>query len=190
MSATTPLVFRPSLAQRGLAALLCAGSWLVGIRSLFLLAGHFPALLLALRQAGAQGEPTRLLWLWVILSVLLALTAGLLCLFSLLGLILTEGTQVLVDEVGITVEHAGLPKALARRLGAGHLPWKQVLALEKGRLFFILRGGIPPEKPASPVLGDSRLPGLSEPGNLKFLMVDELERLVLLILERSPNIKI
>ena len=37
MSATSPLVFRPSIAQRTLSVLLCAGSWLVGVRGLYLL---------------------------------------------------------------------------------------------------------------------------------------------------------
>ncbi len=34
MSAGSPLVFRPSFAQRAMAMLLFAGSWLVGVRAL------------------------------------------------------------------------------------------------------------------------------------------------------------
>lgn len=182
MSAASPLIFRPSLAQRALSALLFAGSWLVGIRALVLLCNNLPRITATLRQAVAAGEATTLLWLWLIASVLLTLVGGLLLLLSALGLLLIEGTHVLVDELGITVEHAGLPQPLARRLGAGHLPWKQVIRLEKGRVFFILRGGLPPgESPTSITAATSK-------STLKFLLVDELERLILIILERSSNL--
>ena len=182
MSAASPLIFRPSGAQRTLSALLFAGSWLVGIRALVLLFDNLPHRTAALRQAMAAGEPTSVLWFWLTLSLLLCLAGGLLLLFSLLGLILIEGTQVLVDELGITVEHAGLPKALARRLGAGHLPWKRLLRLEKGKVFFILRGGMGPGEPVDSLLA------LNSQCTLKFMLVDQLERLILIIMERSSNL--
>ena len=182
MSIATPLVFRPSLAQRTLTALLCAGSWLVGLRAMVLLVHNLPRLAANLRLASAQGEPTTLLWLTLILSVLLCLAGGLLLLFSALGVVLIEGTHVLVDELGITVDHAGLPRPLARRLGAGHLPRKQVSRLEKGRIFFILKGAPPPGEPAASLLA------VNAKSTLKFLLVDELERLILIIMERSSNL--
>jgi hypothetical protein len=182
MSATSPLVFRPSLAQRTLTILLCAGSWLVGVRGLYLLINNLPRLLAAQRQASAAGEPTLLIWIWIVASVTLCLLAGILLLFSALGLILIEGTQIVVDEVGITVDHAGLPRPLAIRLGAGHLPWKHVLGLEKGRMFFILRGGLPKGEPSN------LLSERYAKSTLKFLLVDQLERLILIILERSSNL--
>ncbi|BDU78421.1 hypothetical protein [Mesoterricola sediminis] len=184
MSAATPLVFRPSLAQRALAVLLCAGSWLVGIRAVGMLVNAVNGLATILHQALALGEPTTRLWLVLILSLALCLLAGVLLLLATLGLVLIEGSSVMVDELGITVEHAGLPRALARRLGAGHLPWKYVRSLEKGRVFFILRGGAPPSETTSDVAGTWART------NLRFLMVDELERLVLIILEKSPNISL
>jgi hypothetical protein len=182
MSATSPLVFRPSLSQRALAVLLCAGSWLVGVRAVTLLVSAVEGLTTLLHQALALGEPTTRLWFGLVLSVLLSLMGGILMLLSTLGLVLIEGSQVEVDEMGVTVDHAGLPRPLARRLGAGHLPWKYVATLEKRRFFFVLRGGVPK--------GEDD-PALSEPyarTNLKFLLVDELERLVLIVLEKSPNI--
>jgi len=182
MSTTSPLVFRPGLAHRALAALLCAGSWFVGIRGLVLLVNHLPRLLAALRAAEAAGEPTFLLWTGVAVSVGLCLLGGLLLLFSTLGLVLIEGTHILVDEIGITVDHNGLPRPLAVRLGAGHLPWKQVIRLEKGRIFFILRGGLPPGEASTAVAARYAK------STLKFLLVDELERLILIILERSVNL--
>ena len=182
MTTTTPLVFRPSAAQRAITALLCAGSWVVGIRGLFLLITSLPRLLTNLRLANANHEPTFLIWAGIAAAVLLCLAAGVLVLLSLLGLLLIEGTHVLVDESGITVEHAGLPRPVAARMGAGHLPWKQVVKLEKGRAFFIVRGGMPEGGPADPLTRHYART------TLKFLLVDELERLILLILERSPNL--
>jgi len=182
MSTTSPLVFRPSLAQRALAALLCAGSWLVGIRAMGMLVNAVQGLATLLHQALALGEPATRLWMVLAISLLLCLVGGFLLLFSTLGLILIEGTQVLVDEMGITVEHGGLPRPLARRLGAGHLPWKYVAAMEKGRIFFLLRGGLPPQEPVSD------LAAASARTTLKLLMVEELERLILIILEKSPNL--
>ena len=182
MSVATPLVFRPSAAQRTLGVLLFAGSWLVGIRALFLLINNMPHLTATLRQAAAMGEPTLALWFWMALSILLCFAGGVLLFLSLVGLILIEGTQVLVDEVGITVEHGGLPRPLARRLGAGHLPWKHLVRLEKGKIFFILQGGLPPGEPVDSLLA------LNTPPTLQFMLVDELERLIHIILERSPNL--
>jgi len=180
MSVATPLVFRPSATQRALGILLFAGSWLVGIRALFLLLNSLPRLTAAIRQA--SGEATAGLWFWVGVSVLLCLAAGTLLLLSLLGLMLIEGCHVLVDEMGITVEYAGLPRTLARRFGAGHLPWKHLLRLEKGTLFFILGGGMPPGE------ATDSLHAINLPPTLKVLLVDELERLILIIIERSPNL--
>jgi hypothetical protein len=96
---------------------------------------------------------------------------------TLLGLLMVEGSQVLVDELGIAVEHNALPAPLGRKLGAGRLAWKRITRLERSGPFFVLRGGgePAPDFPRDPVL--------------RFLMVDELERLVLTILERSPNLK-
>lgn len=182
MSTASPLVFRPSGTQRALAGLLFAGSWLVGIRSLLQLTDNLPHRTAAFRQAAAMGEPTFALGFWIAATLLLCVAAGLLLLFALLGLLLMEGTQVLVDEGGITVEHAGLPRALARRLGAGHLPWKHLLRLEKGKVFFLLKGGPAPGDPEDALLArQARV-------TLKFLVVDQLERLILIILERSPNL--
>ena len=182
MSTSSPLVFRPSVIHRTLSALLCAGSWVVGIRGLLLLVNNLPRLMSSLHQAVAAGESTLLIWAWIALSLTLCLVGGVLMLFSTLGLVLIEGTHILVDEIGITVEHAGLPRPVAARLGAGHLPWKHVIRLEKGKIFFILRGGPPAgEANAADAL-------LSSKSTLKFLLVDELERLILIILERSPNL--
>ena len=91
---------------------------------------------------------------------------------------LIEGTQVLVDDLGMQWNTI-LPGWLARRLGAGRLTWKQVTQVDKGRFFFQIHGEAPQEAPAPafrPVL--------------RFLVVDELERLMLLVLERSPNLKL
>ena len=70
-----------------------------------------------------------------------------------------------------------LPAPLARRFGAGRLLWKHISRIERSGPFFVLRGG-----------GESERSVPKDP-TLRFLLVDELERLVLTILERSPNLK-
>ena len=179
VNADSPLVFRPSSIQRALAALLCAGSWLVGGRTLVFLTGNLPRMLATIRMAEISGDPVFWPWAGLVVAVGACVAGGALLLLSVLGLLLIESSQVLVDELGISVDYAVLPGPLARRFGAGRLTWKQVGSLEKGRLFFIVRGG-----------GDAPAVGLPVAPPLRFLVVDELERLVLLVLERSPNIKL
>jgi hypothetical protein len=72
---------------------------------------------------------------------------------------------------------------LARRLGAGRLSWKEINTLEKHRLFFVLRG-TEGDGASRPSINAS-----DKPVVLRFLLVDELERLILTILERSPNLR-
>ncbi len=178
MRPLTPLVFRPSFSQRVVAALLWVGSWLVGVRCLALLVEHLPRVRGLLLAAEAAQEPVALMWVQLVAMVLAAILAGLVLAASTLALLLVEGVQVLADEMGLTVELAALPAPLARRLGAGRLPWKHVSALERKGPFFELRG-----QPRQP--GDA---GPEDPV-LRFLMVEEMERLVLLVLERSPHLR-
>jgi hypothetical protein len=177
MSVGSPLVFRPSFAQRAMAVLLFAGSWLVGVRALAQILERLPVLRASLKVAEAASEPTWSFWVAVIAAIGAVVAGSLLLLGTLFGLLLVEGSQVLVDELGLAVEHNALPAALARKLGAGRLPWKRISRLEHSGPFFVLRGG-----------GE---PGHSGPkdSTLRFLMVDQLERLVLIVLERSPNLK-
>jgi hypothetical protein len=178
MRPLTPLVFRPSFSQRIVAALLWVGSWLVGVRSLALLVEHLPKVRGLLQAAEAAQEPVALLWIQVAAMLLAAALAGLLLTSSTLGMLLVEGLHVVVDELGISVELATLPAPLSRQLGAGRLAWKRVTALDRKGLFFVLRG-----QPRSP--GEA---GPEDPV-LRFLLVEEMERLVLLVLERSPHLR-
>ena len=182
MSTATPLVFRPSVAQRTLTGLLFAGSWIVGIRLLVLLIQNLPRMHAVLKLAQATNEPTAMLWVSLLASVTACLLGGLLLALSLTAMLLVEGTQVYVDEMGIAVESLAVPRRLARWLGAGRLGWKEIRTIEKHRLFFVLRSG--GEKDPQ---GDS-FQAVNRPPVLRFLLVDELERLILMILERSPNL--
>ena len=177
MSAGSPLVFRPSFAQRAMAMLLFAGSWLVGVRALAQIMERLPILRASLKVAESAGEPTWSFWVAVIAAIGAVVAGSILLLGTLMGVLMVEGSQVFVDDLGLTVEHNALPAPLARRFGAGRLLWKQVSRIERSGPFFILRGG------GDPVRLDQKDP------NLRFLLVDELERLVLTILERSPNLK-
>ncbi|MBP1628269.1 MAG: hypothetical protein H6Q00_2744 [Holophagaceae bacterium] len=172
MSSATPLVFRPSVAQRAIAALLCAGSLMMGVRALVLLVQGLPRLLWAIRVAEAAHESTLILWVFVGAYVGACLAGGALLLLAVLGLLLIEGCHVLVDDLGIVVDFDSLPGPLARRIGAGRLSWKQVKDVEKHRFFFVITAD--PE-------------AAKKPDCLRFLMVDQLERLMMIILERSPN---
>ena len=178
MSAGSPLVFRPSFAQRAMAMLLFAGSWLVGVRALAQILERLPVLRVSLKAAEAAGEPTWSFWVAIGAAIGAVVAGSLLLVGTLLCLLMVEGSQVLVDELGISVEHNALPGPLSRRLGSGRLLWKRVARIQRSGPFFLIRGGGGEEKggPADP--------------NLRFLMVDELERLVLTILERSPHLKL
>lgn len=178
MTSTTPLVFRPSPGQRGMAALLFVGSWLVGVRGVAALVHVLPRLKWALKAAEAAGEPTGWLWVQTLAAVAACVGGGLVLAASLLALLMVEGSHVMTDELGISVEHSALPGPMARWLGAGRLTWKRVSGLDRKGPFFVVRGG--GEADGSSVLGDPEL---------KFLLVEDLERLVLLILERSPNLR-
>ncbi|WLT32776.1 hypothetical protein [Geothrix sp. PMB-07] len=177
MSAGSPLVFRPSFAQRAMAMLLFAGSWLVGVRALAQIMERLPVLRASLKVAEAAGDPTWSFWVAVTAAFGAVVLGSFLLLGTLVGVLMVEGSQVLVDDLGLSVEHSALPAPLARRFGAGRLLWKQVSRLERSGPFFVLRGG-----------GDATV-NLRKDPTLRFLLVDELERLVLTILERSPNLK-
>ncbi len=177
MTAGSPLVFRPSFAQRAMAMLLFAGSWLVGVRALAQVLERLPLLRVSLKAAEAAGEPTWSFWIAIVAAIGAVVAGSLLLLGTLVVVLMVEGSQVLVDELGLSVDHAALPTPLARRLGAGRLPWKRISGLEHTGPFFVLRGG-----------GDPA-PGAPRDPDLRFLMVEELEILVLTILERSPNLR-
>lgn len=180
MSTATPLVFRPSPLQRTLALLLCAGSWLVGARALASLLQQMPILRTVIIEARAVGDDPWRAWLLLTLAIAAVLVAGILLMASILGLVLMEGTQVFVDELGIAVELAFLPKGFAHWLGAGRIPWKQVGTLKRSGPFFVIQAdGRDSTNVREPL---ETLPPV------RFLVVDEIERLVNLILERSPHI--
>ncbi|HJW43042.1 MAG TPA: hypothetical protein VJ463_01185 [Geothrix sp.] len=160
-----------------MAMLLFAGSWLVGVRALAQIMERLPVLRASLKVAEAAGEPTWSFWVAVTAALGAVVAGSVLLLVTLFCVLMVEGSQVLVDELGLSVEHNALPAPLARKLGAGRLLWKQVSRLERSGPFFVVRGG-----------GDLGHVHLKDT-KLRFLMVDELERLILVILKRSPNLK-
>jgi hypothetical protein len=161
-----------------MAMLLFAGSWLVGVRALAQILERLPILRASLRVAESAGEPTWSFWVAITAALGAVVAGSLLLLGTLLGVLMLEGSQVLVDDLGLSVEHNALPAPLARKFGAGRLLWKRVSRLERSGPFFVLRGG-----------GEPGYAGPPDP-NLRILLVDELERLILTIFERSPNLKL
>jgi hypothetical protein len=160
-----------------MAMLLFAGSWLVGVRALAQIMERLPHLRASLQVAEAAGDPTWSYWVAIVAALGAVVAGSLLLVGTLLGVLMVEGSQVLVDDLGLAVEHNALPPPLARRLGAGRLLWKQIARVERSGPFFVLRGG-----------GDPGHTGPRDP-DLRFLLVEELERLVLTVMERSPNLK-
>jgi hypothetical protein len=181
MVAATPLVFRPSVAQRLLAGLLCLGSWLVGIRALAMLMANLPRWMTLIRTAQAQGEPTLLRWGIVVAAVAACLACGMALLMTVTGYVLIEGCQVLVDDLGLAVEYSTLPGPLARWFGAGRLSWKQILKVDKHGWSFVVKGN-------HLITAAAAAADTKHTLSLRFMMVDDLERLILLILERCPHI--
>ena len=178
MGLRVPLVFRANAAQRAVALVLASASLLVAGYWMSLAIPSFPKLLYQLKLAQSQnGDATAFIWLSLAASCASALVAGIVFLSATLALALIEGTQVVADEHGITVECGLLPASVARMLGAGRIPWKNIIKAEKRWFCFVLQGqaehGCPPTKKA-----------------IGFLMVDQLERLIFLIIKSSPNLKL
>lgn len=175
MPTLTAVAFRASFLQRAMGILLFAGSWMVGLRVGADAAQRMPLLWQLLKEAR---EGVVVLWIMLAVTVTAVILSLLLLLFSLLVVLLLEGTQVLVDDLGLAVEIALIPGGLARRLGAGRLAWKRIGRVRRKGLFFLIEST---EAPA---------PGHPVEPRLRFITVEELERLVLLVIEKSPNVKV
>jgi len=178
MTSATPLVFRASASQRAVTVSLALGCLLVAVRGGHMAAQNLPKVWGQLKFAHSiGGEPTALIWLSLAAALLALLAAGLVLVFSVLALALVEGTQVIVDECGIAVECPLLPGPLARRLGAGRIPWENVASIGRRKMRFVVRGN----------KGANQLEGSD---SVYFLFADELERLMFLVMERSPNLNL
>ena len=94
MSAGSPLVFRPSFAQRAMAMLLFAGSWLVGVRALAQIMERLPVLRASLKVAEAAGEPTWSFWVAVAAAFGAVVAGSLLLLGTLLGVLIDRKSVV------------------------------------------------------------------------------------------------
>jgi len=177
MNSTTPLIFRASAAQRAVAVVLSLGCLLVAAYGAMLVIQNVPKIWHQLKLAQSQvGESTALIWLSLILACVALLVAGAVFLLAVFALTLIEGTQILVDDIGITVECYLLPGFIGRKFGTGRIIWKNVTKVEWRRMCFVLQGQTEPN-----VLKSKEI--------IRFLIVDELEHLIFLIIERSPNLK-
>ena len=182
MIAASPLVFKPSSYHRIFSVLLCLGSWMAGIRGLVMLVNYMPRLAACVHQARLLGESTYPIWAWVTVLIFFCLAGGLILVASIIGLMLIESTSITVDEIGITVAYSLLPKKMAIYFGAGHIPWNKVVRLEKQGIFFILYSG------QVNISGPNSFSLCRSESVVKFIVVHELERLVLTVLRCSPNI--
>jgi len=178
MNSSTPLMFRASSVQRAIAVTLVLGCFLVAGRGVSLMIQNVPRIWYQLKLAQSQGgEPTALIWLSLVLACATILIAGVVLLFAMFALMLIEGTQVIVDELGITVECPLFPGPIARRFGAGRIPWKNITRIERRKMCFVLHGHSEPN-----CANNSEI--------VRFLLVDRLDYLIFIIMERSPDIKL
>jgi hypothetical protein len=176
MNDASPLVFRASAAHRAVTVSLALGCLLVSVRGGFSVVQDAPKMLEQLKLAHSLGEPTTAIWLSLTASLLAILVAGTVSVLSVLVLALVEGTQILVDECGISVDCPLLPRPLARMLGAGRIPWESVSSVGRRWMRFV-------------VTGNAVANGSKGCHSVGFLFVDQLERLMFIIMERSPNLK-
>jgi hypothetical protein len=178
MNDAAPLAFRASAAQRAVTVSLALGCLLISVRGGHIAVESVPKVLGQLKLARSMGgEPTFFIWLGLVASLLALLAAGTVLVLSVLVLVLVEGTQVFVDADGIAVECPLLPAPLTRRLGAGRIRWENVRGVGRRKMRFV-------------VTGDTDSNASKRGGSIGFLFVDELERLVFLIIDRSPNLKL
>jgi hypothetical protein len=143
-----------------------------------LITQNLPRIWYQLKLAQSQGgEPTAMIWLSLIASCLAVLVAGTVLALAILVLVLVEGTQILVDELGISVDCVLLPAPLARKFGAGRLQWKNVAKIERRIMSFVLHEHKEPS-------------GTAKKTTVKFFVVDHMDRLIYIIIERSPNLNL
>jgi len=177
MNTATPLIFRASAIQRAIAVTLVLGCLLVAGRGMSLMIQNLPRIWYQLKLAQSQSEPTTLIWLSLATAFIAMLITCAVLLLAMLAFMLIEGTQVLVDELGITVECPLLPGPIARRFGAGRLSWKSITKIERRKMCFVLHGDAEPNSANGKEI-------------VSFLLVDKLEHLIFLIMEHSPNLKL
>ncbi|MFM8234233.1 MAG: hypothetical protein ACKN9J_03995 [Holophagaceae bacterium] len=124
-----------------------------------------------------QGESPEFLYGSISLLAVSGVTSVVVLVLSLLFLILVETTQVVIDDLGITVQHHFIPAGLSRYLGGGRLPWKQIVKLRRRFFLFQLHAEPDPETPHSlKVL------------QIHFVLVDYLEELITIIVNKSPRL--
>jgi len=178
MNGAAPLAFRASAAQMAVTASLALGCLHVAVRGGYMVAQNLPRVWGQLRLAHSLGgEPTGPIWLSLAAAILALLVAGTAMALSALALLLVAGTRVLIDEHGIAVSCRLLPGPLAGRLGAGRIRWEDVTGVGRRRMRFVVAGRKGPDDPGAS-------------GRVAFLFVDGLERLMFLVMERSPNLRL
>ena len=177
MDSATQLIFRASAAQRGIAFILTLGCLWVAGRGMALALQTAPKIWHELKLAQSQaGEPTALIWLSLVATCLALLIAGLVMLLAILAYLLIEGTQIHIDELGLSVLCLHLPSPVAKRLGSGRILWKNISSIERGGFYFALYG--------------QETPNTKNKEVVKFLVVEHLEKLIFIVMERSPNLKL
>jgi hypothetical protein len=160
-----------------MAFILTIGCVFVAVRGISMVLSAIPRIWQELKLAQSLGgEPTAQIWLSLAASCAALLIAGTALALAVFTCLLIDGTMVLVDEFGISVLCLHLPAPMARRLGAGRVLWKNVAKLERHGLYFVLHGSEAENKSSKEIV--------------KFMLVDQLDKLIFIVMERSPNLKL
>jgi len=177
-SSPSPSIFRASFFQRSLSFVIFCGCWLSSMSMLRQVAEKLPSLWTQVHFLKLEGESASFLYGSIGILAISGLASLVVLLLSLLFLILMETTQVVIDDIGITVQHHLIPLWLSRQLGGGRLTWKRIVRLKRNFFLFQLKAEPDPETPGSlKVL------------RIHFVLVEYLEELITIIVNKSPHLK-
>ncbi len=125
-----------------------------------------------------QGESPGFLYGSIGILIVSGLLSVVILILSIIFLILVETTQVVIDDIGITIQHQVIPAWLSKRLGGGRLTWKRIVRLQRKFFLFHLSAEIDQEIPES--LAVLRI---------HFVLVEYLEELITIIVNKSPHLR-
>jgi len=172
----TPSVFRASLMHRGVSLVVFFVCWFFSLNILQHFMTTYPLSAYELYEARLSGISWGIPQVKFTLLILGLIASVFILLWSLVVFLIIETTQVMIDDLGVFIHHAFLPQWLSRRLGSGRLSWKHIIQFDKKFFFFKVVGEpVSDQHQTSPIL--------------RFILVDHLEELVIIILERSPQLR-
>jgi len=177
-SSPSPSIFRASFFQRVLSFVIFCGCWFSCMSMLRQVVEKLPSLWTQAHFLKLQGESTSFLYSSIGILAISGLMSMVILVLSVIFLILVETTQVVIDDVGITVQHHLIPSWLSRQLGGGRLTWRRIVRLQRKFFLFQLKAESDPE-----------IPEPLRVLQIHFVLVEYLEELITIIVNKSPHLK-